>query len=230
MSFLIGPSVFGQDSEVELIPVAKVWSNRIPDTRDIFELEPAAPAELMKYPREFRDYRNRGGTLTQQIVKRLGPVRLREFSRGAPTRLETFAVLGKGDKALREAHKVLVGGAEPRREFAPNDEITLVFFVHLSPWCVHIKSIEQARGKITISYQFVPNQGPDELQIACQRVFLALIPTKSLRPGKQSVEINRLPSDRPEIEAELVRPGDDFHAVEYAVSGPCHFEIKEIEL
>ncbi len=92
------PESDSREDSIE-IPVEKVWFNRIPGTRDIFELEPKVPPYLMKLPRDRRSDRHLGGTLTQQIDQRLNPGRAQEWSENNNEYLpplKMFAVPGHG--------------------------------------------------------------------------------------------------------------------------------------
>lgn len=208
------------------IPLSEVWSNRIPGTRDVFEFEPNAPLELMKFPREHRDYRSTGNTLTFQIATKLDPLRSKEpSSQNKPSRPKMFAVLGHGEEALRAAYSVLVDGKEPQRAFSRGDDITLVFFARRHPAPIHIRRITRKANTITIEYQFaLPESFPHNTMCL---VHLALIPVGSVQPKQICVEVNRVPTENVEMEQRLTRKrSHPVDSIDYVVSGACRIDIR----
>ncbi len=197
------PDVESNNSEE--IPLAEVWSNRIPGTRDVFELEPEVPPYLMKLPRDRRSYRHRGGTLTQQIDQRLGPGRAQEWSENNNEYLpplKMFAVPGHGQAALVGAHRVLVKGETPQQTFSRGDNITLVFFSHWSE-DIHFRRIMRMGNELTIAYQFVFPQ----FNVGSPRsgyVHVALIPVSSVQSKELIVKLERVPTDNAEMEKALL--------------------------
>jgi hypothetical protein len=218
-------------SNTQEIPLSEVWSNRIPETRDIFKLEAEVPDRLMRIAREFRDYCE-GGTLTQQISKKLRSKRRLE------SRPKMFAVLGHGAAALRAAHDVLVNGKEPKFTFTRGDRITLVFYTHPYNNPIHIQRIAKRSSTATVSYQVASYYKPVE-QRPCDPLFqertmasrwpvinLALIPIDSIQPGELSVEVKRVASENTDIEQQIQKPLLPIDSIDYVVSGPCKIDIR----
>src|SRR5688572_14501972 len=79
----------GQNAQpkARLIPLKEIWANRMPDTRDIRELDPVNPLVL-------------------EIEKAIGFPPQDEAQRG-------FAVEGEGLEALRAAHAIFVDKTKP---------------------------------------------------------------------------------------------------------------------
>jgi hypothetical protein len=240
VSLALSSSVSGQESDLpnsaaevvesadsEEIPISTVWSNRIPGTRDIFELEPDVPAELMKVHRDLRSQRNRGNTLTQQIARKLGNEREMERSvnKKFPA-LKMFAVLGHGKEALKRAHSVLVEESEPQLAFSSGDNITLVFFTDWGIGPILFRSITSNANTITINYSFDTSDEPNAISSPIHIASVSLIPVTSVQPQELCVEVTRIPCESERTEKHLLRSAIGFDSWKKSVSGSCRIAIQ----
>jgi hypothetical protein len=137
-----------------------------------------------------------GGELVDEILRALAydPI-------AHPVAPPGFAVAGMGQRALRGAHAVLVGGDVPRASFRAGEPLSLVFFSYSFNHYVRLVSVEQDAATIQISHDFVPHDTKEMTS------HLALIPVSGLPVGDIRV-VNRLElalSDTPAHLDEVIR-------------------------
>ncbi len=215
-----------ESTKSEEIPLDQVWSIHIPGTRDIFELEPVPPKEMTTV----REVRGKlvSDTLTYEIARKLYRGKRGSWSDdNRPPAREMFAVLGHGQTALLAAHAVLVKGVDPPKSFSRGDDITLVFF-SLRSRPIHFRRIMREGNKITIHYQFVYPAGI--IRINLERPHLALIPINSVQPNELVTELERVPTDTPIDEREILeieaREPTSYISISRTISRPCRIPIE----
>jgi hypothetical protein len=202
-----------KDVTVE-IPLKEVWALRMPNTRDITELEPA-PIGLRYGPltdeiryalgsKRHHD-RSRNRKLTGYRDTAFGPQPVYSFPPLEPVG-EGFAVAG--DNPLREAHAVLFKGAKRPQVLTSN--VTVVFFSLLAGSYVHLDKIERNGFTITLTYHL---EGHMEAESTSH---FALIPLGQLQSGKYAVKIER--------QGETWKNSQEI--VEAIICKPSSFEVK----
>jgi hypothetical protein len=202
-----------KDVTVE-IPLKEVWALRMPNTRDITELEPA-PIGLRYGPLtdeiryalgSKRDHdRSRNRKLTGYRDTAFGPQPVYSFPPLKPVG-KGFAVAG--DDPLREAHAVLFKDAKcPDMLTGP---VTLVFYSMLAGSYVHLDKIERDGFTVTLTYHLEGHMTMESTS------HFALIPLGELPPGKYSVNIQR--------QGPTWKNSDEI--VEAIICKPFGFEVK----
>jgi hypothetical protein len=155
----------GQNEQptVQIIPLKEIWANRMPDTRDIRELDPVNPLVL-------------------EIEKAIGFPPQDKAQRG-------FAVEGEGLEALRAAHAVFVDNdkKKARDTFPAGSEVSAVFFAHDTHPFVQLHKVERQGNRINVYYRFVFHETEETMR------FIAIVPLGKLSSGKYRVDVIRSP-------------------------------------
>ncbi len=138
-------------SQTVVIPLDEVWTNEMPGTRNVFDLEPTPGSK--RWATLSQEERTRPRKLLwEPIVNSLMERAGKRETIGAG-----FAVKSNDLEALRAAHGVLVDGKEPRESFAVGSDVTLVFFSYPSDgYHIHLKRIERHDDEIAIQYDLKP--------------------------------------------------------------------------
>jgi hypothetical protein len=159
-----------------VIPLDKVWANKMPGTRDILDLD---------LPRAQQATTGRWQSIYMSWVRRAEKLKFKDLARPG------FAVSGSGQSALLAAHAIFVEGAAPRNEFSPDEELTIVFFSE--PYGGNFVRMRQGERKgehIKIQYRLEPY-----LERTLSETF-ALIPLGKLATGEYHVGMRQLPSEQ----------------------------------
>jgi len=69
-----------------------------------------------------------------------------------------FAVVGTGDKALKEAHAVLFGKGPPKQTLPADSNLSVVFFSYEVGSYVHLVKAFRNKNDISVQYLFVPHE------------------------------------------------------------------------
>lgn len=162
------------------IPLNKIWAWAMPGTIDIRSLEPTFFGVPIRTDAQLRQAER---SLTSQTLMPLSKPAARQPESG-------FAVKGVGLDALKNAHAVLTGNEQPTNSFTPEDDVTIVFFSHVSGTYVHLNRVSRQRDRIEIRYEFVPH-------IDAELTFhLALIPLGKLPTGQFKARTVLAPLDK----------------------------------
>lgn len=193
------------------IPLEKILAWNMPGVRDICALEP----EFFGAPIQTEAQLKRAEhSLTSGILQTLA-----KRADGKPK--SGFAVKGFGVEALKNAHAVLANHEKPMNSFVRGDDVTVVFFSHVSGTYVHLKQVGLHSDGVEVQYEFVPH-------IDAELTFhLALIPLGKLEPGEYKVRIVRAP-----LRKQFVSLADESslkELAEHSVCKPFRFVVRRAD-
>lgn len=157
---------FCATATAEEIPLKDIWALNMPGTCDVRELDCERSRALV-------------GTIRESL-----------HLPDASSLTKGFAVEGSGAVALQHAHDVLVSGEKPRYRFAPDSELSIVFFSREFGRNVHIREVALKDGTMEVRYQLVPHKTENTT------AHFALIPIGKLPVGKHHVKMARMPLDQ----------------------------------
>jgi hypothetical protein len=188
-----------------MIPLDQVWSNQMPRTRNVRELEPDSKIVTGEELRR--------KSLSVQIERLLVNRGMKREKAGS-----AFVVVGTDKEALENAHAVFVEQGEPKQSFSTADDLSLIFYSYMSGGhYVHLDSIEQTEGKLMVKYRFVFHLTGDAT------THFAIIPLGKLPAGTFQVEIKQLPTKLPKVAVPSNRDPT------WLVCGDTSFRVKGVE-
>ena len=194
------PASQDADSQSVTIPLERIWAWDIPGTTDIRLLEPEIFGDPIRTKAQLELAER---SLISQILKRLAqPAKKHPDS--------AFAVKGVGLEALKNAHAVLADDEQPTNLFTPTDDVSVVFFSHVSGAYVHLKQVDRQRDRIEIRYEFVPH-------VDAELTFhLAIIPLGELVANQYKARIVLAPLDK-----KYPPPADESALKQWASRSVC---------
>lgn len=204
-------------SEVETVPLDKIWAFQMPGTGDVRALEPEKYGESTTALTSAERVGLMHESLTQRIRDSLSILDREKGEKAA----SGFIVEGNGREALENAFSILVDGKPTETKFLGSKEIALVFFSHAFGDYVHVKHVERRGEVIDVQYRFIPHMTKDMSQ------HFALIPLGSLPAGNYQVSFTQLPlPPRYATKGQTHVPQE---MVEWIVCKPFRFSVEGTE-
>jgi hypothetical protein len=194
-----------ENQKVVEIQLKEVWALNMPGTRELTDSKHG----------DTSDYVSEEGPLLNEIRRSLGYLRPEKNEVAG----SSFAVLGDGMTAIKEAHAVMVKKKKPRDVFPAGRALSVVFFSHATNRYIHIQSIRRRASSIEIRYHVRPHLTANTSE------HFALIPLGELPVGKFTVNMTPLP-----IENEFREQGFgpvDAKSLSRLVCKPFSFSVVE---
>jgi hypothetical protein len=188
------------------IPLEEIWSNGMPGTRDIRELEK-------------EQLRITGMALLDPIVLSLVELAARS-KRENKEIMSSFVVADTDGMALQAAHAIFVDGVKPSNSFGARTNLALVFFSIPTTSYVELQRVERQGSVIEIQYRFA---GRAERFLTTR---FALIPLNELPVGTYEVRVVQRPAVKKLNDMyEPIEPPLVIASGDRIVSGSFSFEV-----
>ncbi|RIK61693.1 MAG: hypothetical protein DCC65_18570 [Planctomycetota bacterium] len=129
-------AVAGTSAAAEEIPLKEIWAFKMPNTKDILELDVDREPLVHALLAQIRD------TWNQE---------------------KGMVVPGEGRDALENVYRIRVN-REKRSQVSPDEPLSLVFFTNATGHAVEIQQVERKGNHFTIRYRFVPRMQADSPQ------------------------------------------------------------------